>query len=248
MHRSAHGVELTPAGKAFLDHARMALVQAEAAKEAAQRAAQPARPTFALGFMSGAEIGLLPEVDRVLRDEFPGIEIRLSSDYSPVLAKALMRRKLDAAFIRPEEQMGDLSYRRVRTDPLVFVFPSDHRLASQAAVAPQEIANENFCLPSKAAPAVRRVVLEYFKQAGIDLKPEHEVHNVVHAISMITSTRAVMMLPAYTKRYLPESITTRPVQGEAPTLDLMLAYHKANKSPILRLLLSRVGQFAGAPS
>ena len=109
MHRSAHGVELTPAGKAFLDHARMALVQAEAAKEAAQRAAQPARPAFALGFMSGAEIGLLPEVERVLRSEFPGIEIRLSSDYSPVLAKALMRRKLDAAFIRPEEQMGKRS-------------------------------------------------------------------------------------------------------------------------------------------
>src|SRR4029077_10147365 len=91
MHRSAHGVELTSAGKAFLDHARMALVQAEAAKEAALRAAQPARPTFALGFMSGAEIGLLPEVERVLRDEIPGIEIRLSSDYSPVLAKTLMR-------------------------------------------------------------------------------------------------------------------------------------------------------------
>jgi LysR family transcriptional regulator, hca operon transcriptional activator len=121
-------------------------------------------------------------------------------------------------------------------------------LASQTAVAPQEIANENFCLPSKSAPAVRRVVLEYFKRAGIDLKPEHEVHNVVHAISMITSTRAVMMLPAYTKRYLPESITTRPVQGEVPTLDLMLAYHKANKSPILKWLLSRVGQLAGTPS
>ena len=133
MRRSAHGVELTSAGKAFLDHARMALVQAEAAKEAALRAAQPTRPTFALGFMSGAEIGLLPDVERVLRDEFPGIEIRLSSDYSPVLAKTLMRRKLDAAFIRSEEHMDDLIYRRVRTDPLVFVFPSDHRLASHAA-------------------------------------------------------------------------------------------------------------------
>ena len=93
---------------------------------------------------------------------------------------------------------------------------------------------------------MRRVVLEYFNRAGIDLKPEHEVHNVVHAISMITSTRAVMLLPAYTKRYLPESITTRPVQGEAPTLDLVLAYHKANKSPILKLLLSKVGKLAGA--
>src|SRR5665213_1111356 len=141
LNRGAHGVELTSAGKAFLDHARMALLQAEAAKEAALRAVQPARPAFALGFLSGAEIDLLPEVNRILRDEFPGIEIRLSSDYSPVLANAVIRRRLDAAFMRPEEHMGDLACRRVRTDPLMFVFPSDHRLASQAAVAPQENIN-----------------------------------------------------------------------------------------------------------
>lgn len=226
----------------------MVLLQADAAKEAALRAAQPPRPSFALGFLSGAEIDLLPEVNRVLRDEFPGIDIRLSSDYSPVLAKALIRRKLDAAFMRAEENMGDLAFRRVRTDPLVFVFPSNHRLVSQAAVAPQDIVDETFYFPSKAAAAVRRVVLDYFSRTGIDLKPEHEVHNVVHAISMITSTRAVMMLPAYTRRYLPASITTRPVRGEAPTLDLIVAYHKANKSPILKHLLSRVDKLAAAPS
>jgi LysR family hca operon transcriptional activator len=65
---------------------------------------------------------------------------------------------------------------------------------------------------------------------------------------MITSTRAVMLLPAYTKRYLPEQITTRPVKGEAPTLELVIAYHKANKSPIVKLLLASVGKLVGAPS
>jgi len=199
MNRGAHGIELTPAGKAFLEHARMALLEAEAAKQAALRAAQPAKPTFALGFLSGTEIGLLPEVTRILRGDFPGIEIRLSSDYSPALARALIRGRLDAAFMRPEEHMGDLACRRVRTDPLTFVFPSDHRLASRQAVAPQEIANETFLLPSNTAPAVRRAVLEYFNRAGVDLKPKHEVHNVVHAISLITSTRAVMLLPGLHK-------------------------------------------------
>src|ERR1700730_15723200 len=63
INRSAQGVELTSAGEAFLDHARMALLQADAAKEAALRAAQPARPTFALGFMSGDEIGLVAGVE-----------------------------------------------------------------------------------------------------------------------------------------------------------------------------------------
>jgi LysR family transcriptional regulator, hca operon transcriptional activator len=244
MTRSAQGIELTQAGKAFLEHARMVLLQAEAAKEAAVRAAQPPRPTFSLGFLSGAEIDLLPAVNRVLRDAFPGIDIKLSSDYSPVLAKALMRRKLDAAFMRPEEQMGDLACKRVRTDPLMFVFPSDHRLAAQSDVSPQDVENETFYLPSKAAPAVRRVVLDYLGGARVALKPEQEVHNVVHAISMIASTGGVMMLPAYTRRYLPETITARPVKGEAPTLDLVIAYHKANKSPILKRLLASVGELA----
>src|SRR4029077_11053985 len=57
MHRSAHGGELTSAGEDLLDHALIARGRPEAAKEAALRAAQPARPPFALDFMSGAEIG-----------------------------------------------------------------------------------------------------------------------------------------------------------------------------------------------
>jgi LysR family hca operon transcriptional activator len=248
INRSAHGIELTSAGKAFLDHARTSVFQAEAAKEAALRSVQLAKPTFALGFLSGSEIGLLPEVSRILRDEFPGIEIRLSSDYSPVLAKALMRGRLEAAFMRPEEHMGDLAHKRVRTDPLVFVFSNDHRLASQEAVGPEDIADEPFLLPSNTAPTVRRVVLEYFARAGVDLKPGHEVHNIVHAISMIASTHAVMLLPAYTKRYLPGSVTTRPAQGDVPTLELIVAYNKANSSPILKFLLSRVGKLVGATS
>jgi LysR family hca operon transcriptional activator len=248
LNRSAHGIELTSAGKAFLEHARTALLQAEAAKEAALRAVHLAKPTFALGFLSGSEIGLLPEVNRILHDEFPGIDVRLSSDYSPALARALTRGRLEAAFMRVEEHMGDLASRRVRTDPLMFVLPNGHRLASHEAIAPHEIAGESFLLPSNTAPAVRRVVLEYFSRAGVDLQPEHEVHNVVHAISMIASTHSIMLLPAYTKRFLPESVTIRPVRGEAPALDLIVAYHKANNSPILKLLLSSVGKLAGAPS
>src|SRR5207247_7962033 len=53
MIRSARGIELTAAGRVFLDHARLALAQVEAAGEAARRAAQPAKPSFALGFLTG---------------------------------------------------------------------------------------------------------------------------------------------------------------------------------------------------
>src|SRR3979411_3282210 len=53
MTRSARGIELTAAGKVFLDHARLALAQVEAATAAARRAAHPEERTLALGFLSG---------------------------------------------------------------------------------------------------------------------------------------------------------------------------------------------------
>jgi LysR family transcriptional regulator, hca operon transcriptional activator len=155
------------------------------------------------------------------------------------LAKSLVAFSLLTCSL---EDMGDLAFVLVRTDPLIFVLPSDHRLASHKTIGPQEILKEPFIFPSHTAPAVRRAVVEYFKRAGIDLKPEYEVHNVVHAISMITSTRAVMLLPAYTKNYLPDSVITRPVKGEVPTVDLVIAYDRANNSSILKLFLSRIGE------
>src|SRR6202163_4181351 len=86
--RSVRGVELTAAGKTFLDHARLALAQVDAAVEAARKAAQPAKTTFAIGFQTGHEMNWLPQAMRLLRDELKTIEVKVSSDYSPDLAEA----------------------------------------------------------------------------------------------------------------------------------------------------------------
>src|SRR5437899_11269054 len=115
--RSVHGVELTAAGKAFLDHARLALMQVDAAVEAARRAAQPARKTFAIGFQTGHEMNWLPRAMHVLRDELKHLDITVSSDYSPDLAEALLRGRLDVAFLRVEPTF-DLGYEVVYHAPL----------------------------------------------------------------------------------------------------------------------------------
>lgn len=240
--RSTRGVELTDSGRAFLDHARLALAQVEAAIEAARRAAHPSKPTFALGFLTGQEMDWLPEAMRILRDELPNIEVSISSQYSPDLAQALLRGKLDLAFMRPEAQMPDLNYTVIVKEPLVVALPSDHRLTSRNAVALQDIAGEIFIGMSNTAPTLQAVIDDYLKRSGMNLRPAHRVDNLAMAMSLIASIRGVALLPAYAKNFLPSSVTSRPLDGEAPTIDLVIGYTKTNTSPILGLFLSRLDQ------
>lgn len=240
--RSARGVELTQSGRAFLDHARLALVQVEAAVEAARRVAKPAKPIFALGFLTGQEMDWLPEAMRILRDELPNIEVSVSSQYSPDLAQGLLRGKLDLAFMRPEAQMPELEYRVVVKEPLIVAIPSDHRLASQDTITLRDIAGETFIGISNTAPTLRLVIETYLERMGMDLQPAHRVDNLAMAMSLIASTRGVALLPAYAKNFLPWAVTSRPLAGEAPTIDLVVGYNKTNTSPILRVFLSRFDQ------
>jgi LysR family hca operon transcriptional activator len=62
------------------------------------------------------------------------------------------------------------------------------------------------------------------------------------AISLVASTRGLALMPAYAKNLLPWSVISRPLEGEAPTIDLAVGYSKANSSPILELFLSGLGE------
>jgi LysR family hca operon transcriptional activator len=242
MVRSVRGIELTAAGRVFLDHARLALAQVDAAVEAARRAAEPAKPSFALGFLTGQEMDWLPEAMRILRDELPNIEVTVSSRYSPQLADALTRGKLDAAFMRPEAQTPDLAYRLVTKEPLVAVLPSDHRLAAYDAIDPHDIVGETFVSVSNTAPALQVVINDYLERSNLGIRPDHEVDNLAMAMSLIASTRGVALLPAYAQNFMPWSVISRPIKGDAPTIDLVIGYNKANTSQTLKLFLSRVDE------
>ena len=75
-----------------------------------------------------------------------------------------------------------------------------------------------------------------------DIEPSYRVHNLTMAMSLIASTRGVALLPAYAENFLPWSVTSRPLKGEAPTIELVVGYNRTNRSPTLELFLSRIDQ------
>jgi LysR family transcriptional regulator, hca operon transcriptional activator len=246
--RNARGIELTPAGRAFLDHARSVLSQVKAAAEAARQVAHQAKPCFAMGFLTGHELTWMPEALQILRDELPNIDVMISSQYSPLLADGLSKGKIDAAFLRREQGTPDLAFRLLVKEPLVVVLPSNHRLAALKAISPGDLVGETFVTVSDTAPVLRVVIDNYFKRSGIKITPAHEADHVVMGMSLIASTRGVGLLPAYAQNFLPSSVTSRPLKGDTPTIELVLGYKKSNKSPILKLLLSRLDELVARAS
>jgi LysR family hca operon transcriptional activator len=243
--RRARGIELTSAGRAFLDHARLALAQASEAIAAARRAARPAKASFAVGFLTGQEVDWLPRVTQILRAELPSIDFRVASLYSPDLADALQSGEVDLGFLRVEPR-PDVTYQVVAHEPLVAILPSDHRLALQATVDPRDLADEIFVGFSDVPHVLRDVVDSYLKRNNVMIAPSHRIDNFAMGMSLVASTRGVALLPTYVEPLLPWSVVSRPLQGQPPTIDLAVGYRRDNASPVLKTFLAGIDRLIAA--
>jgi LysR family transcriptional regulator, hca operon transcriptional activator len=239
--RGARGMELTPAGRAFLDHARLAVGQAAEAVQAARRAARPAKAVFSVGFLTGQEVDWLPHVTRILRAELPNIEFKVISLYSPDLADALQSGEIDLGFLRVEPR-SDVQYQVVYREPLVAILPSDHRLAGAREVDVLDLEGETFVGFSDVPHVLRTVVDDYLRLSGVDLAPSHHIDNFAMGISLVASTRGVALLPTYVEPLLPWSVVSRPLKGEPPTIDLAIGYRSDNASAVLKTFLAGLDQ------
>lgn len=237
LRRGPRGVELTDAGKAFLDHARLALSQVDAAIEAARRAVPPIKQRFALGFLTGQEMTWLPLAMHTLRDELRNVDVTVSSNYSPDLADALARGRLDLAFMRAEPGF-DLDYTTVRQEPLMVLMPSDHALAAQQVIRPEQLVGEPFVSMGNKASVLRTVIDAYLAREGVVLTPTQIVDNPAMVMSLVASTRGVALIPNYVERLLPGSVVSRPLAGDVPSIDLVVGRSRSNNSPVLKRFLS----------
>jgi LysR family hca operon transcriptional activator len=238
--RGPRGMELTEAGRVFRDHARLILLQVEAAKEAARRASQPAKVTFTVGFLTGYELEWLPKVLEILRDELPKTELTIHSASSPELAHRLLSGTIDVAFLRADDTARGLEFRPVADESLFVLLAANHRLSARKSIHVAAIARDPFIsFPKNYAPALRHAVDQYLARSGIEITPTHEAETLPMVISLVLSTGGVSLMPDYARRLLPPSVVSRPLAGKAPVIALALGFSKTNTSPLLKHFLER---------
>jgi LysR family hca operon transcriptional activator len=197
---------------------------------------------LSMGFLVGLEVMWLPQLLRILREEAPEVDVTLSTQSSPELAVALMRGKLDIAFLRPEKETEGVVFKLLAREPLIAVLPADHRLATRKKIRPQELAREIYVSSARTSPILQAVIDDYAARSGISLKAKYEGENISSAMSLVASTGGISLVPLYAQNMLAPNVVARALEGGTPTVDLALGYNRSNPSPLLRRLLSRTDE------
>ncbi|TAJ71856.1 MAG: LysR family transcriptional regulator [Phenylobacterium sp.] len=245
--RNSRGVELTPAGQAFLEHARLSLHQAGEAVAAARRAARPPKTSFSVGFLTGQEVEWLRRLTDLLQDQLKDIDLRVSSDFSPHVADAVARGDIDLGFSRIEPK-PEVSYKVIAHEPIVAILPRDHPLAAQAAIDPRDLDPRAFIGYSDTPHVLRDVVDRYLRDRGVAVSPTHFLDGFATGISLVASTGGVTLLPAYVEPLLPTSVVSRQLTGNAPVIEVAAGYRADNPSPVLKFFLENIDQLIAARS
>jgi DNA-binding transcriptional LysR family regulator len=165
--RTNRRVQLTAAGRVFLEGARRTLAEVDRAVYDAQRAQRGEIGQLSVGFVGSAAYEVLPRLLRAFRSAYPEVELRLQSMTTKEQLAALAERRLDVGLLRLPIEDPTLAWRVVTKEPLVAVLPATHPLAGQATLPLAALADEPFILyPRADSPRIRDTIIALCHQAG----------------------------------------------------------------------------------
>ncbi len=220
--RNPRQVMLTAAGVRVVEHARRAIDEADAIRDVARLAADPASGTLTLGLFPTLGPYLLPHVVPSLHTRFPDLELLLVEEKTDEVLQRLHDGKIDVALLALPVEGDHLHCEPLFDEDFVLAVPADHPLArtkrridlSVLQGEPLLLLEEGHCLRAQALSVCtlnggsersgfRATSLETLRQmvaggVGATLLPELAVHAPVPAYEGITLLR--FQAPAPSRR------------------------------------------------
>jgi DNA-binding transcriptional LysR family regulator len=238
--RTAHGVVLTAAGEAFKAEATRVVEQSRTAVRAAQRAARGDTGQLRLGFTGSAAFNpIVPNLIRAFRERYMSVEITLEEANTAQLIDGLERRRLDAAFIRPSDNLPEsLCFAHVTDEAMKVVVPSRHRLATSRRVAMKELANEPFVIvPRASGSTLYDDVHRACQRAGFEPVVGQFAPQMSSMVNLVAAEFGIAIVPAAITQLKVHGVRYLDISGDAPRARLDLATRRENTSVVVENLL-----------
>jgi DNA-binding transcriptional LysR family regulator len=238
LERDNRNVELTAAGRVFLDEARRLLAQVEGALEHTRRIEAGSAGTVRIGFTAASAFGVLTQVLDQIGSASPDIHLDLFEMVTTEQIAALQTRELDLGLARPPFDTTMFASRLLHREDLLLAAPASHSLAhGRDRVRADEVVNEPVIMyaPDKA---------RYFYDLVVRLLPiaeanvVHRVTQVLTMISLVASGRGIALVPASAARLGIPGVVLLPITGLPPKpVELHTLWLRDAKNPALQTIL-----------
>lgn len=251
--RKPRGVELTEAGRAFLEKARMALANVDEAVVTARRTARGEQGRISIGVVPSAQFHpFVPSVIRAFREAFPLLSVTLEEAQGDVLIQLIRGEQIDAAFVRsPPTDTVALLLNRLMDEELVAAIPSGHPLArgkadSDGALSLKAFADEPFIiLGPRARLPLYAATVGACHAAGFAPKVAQEVPRLASVVGYVAAGVGISFIPASMRRMQMHGVSYRRIAGPLrPRLPLIFASRRGDASPALRQCVTLVRRAA----
>jgi DNA-binding transcriptional LysR family regulator len=256
--RKARGVELTDAGRAFLDEARAILAKIEQAVETTRRTARGEQGRICVGVTpTGAFLPFVPRVIRAFREAFPRVSVTLEESLSPELIEHLRNEQIDVAFLRtPIADAEALLVMPLLEEPLVVALPSAHALAQSnrgrdVALSVKALAGETFIVygrprkPGEHGLGQYEAMIAACHAAGFSPRIGQEAPRISSTLSLVAVGLGICLIPASLARMNMDGVTYRRLKGtNQPKAIVHLASRRGDRSAVVRHFLNLVKRAA----
>lgn len=232
--RTSRSVQLTLAGRAFLNDARRILVLAENAASAAWRVSKGEAGLIKLGFTAASSYSFLPKLLAYVKSELKDIEVELSETVTIQQIESLRDGRMDLGLVRPQVEEPGISTIRIASERLVLAVPHNHRFASRPTRSLKELAGEPFITFS---PVQGRYFYELiggmFRKAGVSVRYVQHVSQVHSILALVSAGIGISIVPETARKLHFESAELRKLPGPPTFAELHLAWSTENGNPAL---------------
>ncbi|HJV28814.1 MAG TPA: LysR substrate-binding domain-containing protein [Aromatoleum sp.] len=244
--RSRRRVELSEAGRRFLDHARDILARSNEAMEEARRAGRGELGLLRIGFTASLPYtSILTDVLYAYRQRFPKVDLQLREMFSSDQFPAMLRREIDVGFVRhgSMEVPPGIVTREIGRHPLRLVVNSAHPLAERSEVALAEFESDGFiAYPPEINIGLPAMFRSLCRAAGFEPRIVQFAREATTQIALVAAGLGVALLPAPLECVQLPRVRYLPVSDEGAVLALALAHPAEGGGVLLTQFLDLVGQ------
>lgn len=247
--RTSRQVQLTPAGRAFVEAARRTIAAAETSRDAAVDAAAGVRGSVTLGFVASAAIQILPDLVRRHRGLRPEVRLTLREMTTEEQMTALHEGAIDVGLSRDLEDQDGIEVSTLFREPLLAVVPTSHPLQHRRTIGIADLAGTEFVtLPRERVPRAwdRLVVLAH--TGGLRLRFAQEANQFATLLALVAAEVGVAVVPASVRALRQDGVHYLRLRDEGAWSDVCTSVRAGEANPTARDLQAVLTErFASQP-